>query len=125
MKLAPWGAHLWSKRFGSTTLDDRGLAVTSDAAGNVFLGARGGTGLDLGGGVLPGSSGATIGMFDASGNHVWSKRYGDSGDDVVTVTTDGAGDLLFTGSFNGSLSFGGSSLTSLGSFDVYAVKLGP
>jgi hypothetical protein len=44
----------------------------------------------------------------APGDHLWSKRFGDaSGEIVHGVTADGAGNVLVTGQFQGSMDFGG------------------
>jgi hypothetical protein len=62
--------------------------------------------------------------YSAAGAHVWSKRFGSSGDDLsYRLTVDSAGDVALAGKFQGSVSFGGTALTSAGGDDAFLVKL--
>jgi hypothetical protein len=64
-----------------------------------------------------------LAKFDTAGNHVWSKRFGDAGDQTGTsLAVDGAGNVLLTGSFSGSVDFGGGPLTSAGGRDIFLAK---
>jgi FlgD Ig-like domain/Beta-propeller repeat len=124
-KFSPTGAHLWSQRFGSTGLD-RGLAIAVDGSGNVTVtGAFSGT-VDFGGGPLVSAGGQDIfvASYDASGAHLWSKHFGDTGDDRGRgIAVDGSGDVLVTGQFAGTVDFGGGNLvSSVGSDDIFLAK---
>ena len=56
----------------------------------------------------------------------WALRFGDAADQYVTsIAADGAGDVIVTGYFAGTMSFGGSPLVSAGTFDVFVAKLDP
>jgi hypothetical protein len=56
----------------------------------------------------------------------WSQKFGDAaGQYVHGMAVDSAGNLLLTGSFAGSVDFGGGALTSAGANDAFVVKLGP
>jgi hypothetical protein len=126
-KLDASGNHSWSKRFGGAS-DQFGTALAADAAGNVvvtgyFLGS-----VDFGGGALTsaGSGDVFVAKLDASGNHVWSKRFGDSSTQLgEAVAIDGAGGVAVTGGFVGVVDFGGGSLISSGasSTDIFVAKL--
>jgi hypothetical protein len=114
------GNHLWSQRFGDS--NTQLIAnVAMDPANNVILsGTFLGT-IDLGGGPLVSSGGTDVfvAKLDASGNHVWSKHFGDSVlqttiDDRAMVV-DHAGDILWTGTFQGTIDFGGNPLVASGS----------
>ena len=66
-----------------------------------------------------------LGMPDC-GDHVWSKRFGDgSSQNGQGVTIDPMGNVLLVGYFQGTIDFGGGTLTSAGSNDVYVAKLAP
>ena len=46
--------------------------------------------------------------LDGNGNHVWSKRFGDSAPQFVDAIAVGAdGSVVLTGQFMGALDFGG------------------
>lgn len=118
------GAHQWSKRFGSTSFSDKaGIAV--DAAGNVFLvgfftGTANFGGLSL---VSAGLEDIFLVKLSPNGAHKWSKRFGStSADKGYGVAVDGSGNVIVVGSFQGSVNFGGSSLTSVGLEDIFVAK---
>jgi hypothetical protein len=121
------GAHMWSKRFGSTAADS-GSDVTVDSAGNVLItGIFRGT-VDFGGGGLVSGGDADIFVakyVGANGNHVWSKRFGSTGlDGGQAIVTDSTNDVFVTGSFIGSVDFGGGALMSTNTVsDIFLVKL--
>lgn len=60
------------------------------------------------------------------GANLFGSRFGGQGDDEGrSVAFDAAGNLYATGSFDGSIDFGGGALMSAGGKDVFVVKLGP
>ncbi len=109
--------HQWSKRFGDGA-NQVARSVTFDPSGNAILvGWMEGT-VDFGGGPLAavGSFDAYIAKFDPSGAHLWSKRFGDSGQQqIFSVATDAAGDIAVIGIFNGNIDLGGGNLASASS----------
>lgn len=83
--------------------------------------------MDFGGGAL-----TSAGLFDifvakyagTDGAHQWSKRFGSTSNDAgYGITVDATGDVVATGYFMGSVDFGGGSLTSAGTLDIFLVKL--
>lgn len=65
-----------------------------------------------------------VGKLSVAGEWVWATRAGGVGDDVasdVSVLADGS--AIVTGSFQGSASFGATTLTSAGSYDVFVAKI--
>lgn len=111
------GQTLWAKDFGAATLSSTQLprTVATDGAGAVIMGgALEGTvnfgGMDL---VSAGGTDAVLVKLDKLGNHVWSKRFGDVSDQVVTaVATDAMGNVFAAGTFYGTINLGGSDLTA-------------
>jgi hypothetical protein len=99
--------------------------IAADAVGNTFVvGAFTGT-LDLGGGPLVSAGGTDIfiARLDASGHHVWSRRFGDAADQsALGVAVDAQGGVLVTGSFTGTVDFGGGPLVSVGGTDVLVAR---
>jgi hypothetical protein len=125
VKYSATGQHVWSRRFGGTGTDV-GMAVGADSAGNVFVGGTFEGSVDFGGGSLTSAGLRDIFLvkYSAAGQHLWSKRFGGSGDDVLnSLAVDGAGDVALSGKFQGSVSFGGTTLTSAGGDDAFLAKL--
>lgn len=73
------------------------------------------------------SKGATdiyAGKFDADGKLLWLQQAGGAqGDNSYTITVDHEGSAWFSGSYSATAQFGGHSVTSAGSQDVYVAKL--
>jgi hypothetical protein len=109
------GNHEWSRAFGDTD-QDWGYGVAADDAGHVFItGLFRGT-VDFGGGPLTsaGSGDIFLAKYDAAGNHVWSRRFGNIGLNwSFGVAVDAAGNAVVTGLFGGTVDFGGGPLTGV------------
>ena len=55
--------------------------------------------------------------------HFWSQRFGSTGNDVGNaVAVDGSGNVVVTGSFTGTVDFGGGNLVSAGGTDIFVAK---
>ncbi len=121
------GSHVWSKRIGGS-LDDIARGVAVDGGGNVVLtGNFASSSVDFGGGALLNSGGADIFLakYSSGGTHVWSKRFGGSfsaAENGYDVATDGAGNVLLTGSVVDTIDFGGGPLPSDGWYDIFLAK---
>lgn len=118
-KFDPAGNCLWSKQFGHTEIHN----VALDASGSVVLAGSFGDyfteTIDLGGGPLINAGGEDIlvAKLDADGGHLWSKRFGDAAlQRAYGVAVDGSGDIVVSGTFQGSVDFGGGPLVSSGGF---------
>ena len=118
------GAHLWSQRFGDEEFQNSGPIAADDLGHIVLTGGLYGT-LDFGGGPLTsaGANDVFVAVFDGDGDHLWSRRFGDVADQYGTsVDAYGAGSIVLTGGLSGTADFGGGSLTSAGSEDVFIAK---
>jgi hypothetical protein len=125
-KYSAAGAHQWSKRFGNSTNNEVGYAVAMDGSGNVVVTGHFAGTVDFGGGPLT-ASGTNVDIyvakFDANGAHQWSQRFGNTQADVgYGIDVDGSGNVVVTGSFQGTVDFGGGGLTSLGSLEIFLAK---
>jgi hypothetical protein len=121
------GNHLWSQLFGDAA-EQYGYGVTADGSGNVAVTGHFEGTVDFGGGGLTsaGFRDAFLARFDAAGNHLWSQRFGDASDqDATGITADGSDNVIMTGSFEGTVDFGGGGLVSAGGYDIYVAKLSP
>lgn len=125
VKFSPSGEHLWSQRFGGE--DDQFLASAAvDGQDNVVLTGYFRSAVNFGGGdlVSAGKRDLYVATFSPSGEHQWSKRFGDAEDQYMgAVAVDDAGDIVFTGRFEGVMDLGGGAITSEGAMDVFVVKL--
>lgn len=124
------GPALWSKRFGGADSEEQ-VRLALDIAGNIYLAGEcfgTSTAIDLGGGPIAcGLPGVFIAKLTANGAHLWSRSF-DAGNGWATLeglTVDGAGNLLVTGRFEGTLTLGNLSLqsgASGGLYDLYVAK---
>ena len=122
------GSHLWSKGFGAT-FDDRLFALAADGTGALLLTGQFGGNIDFGGGVLVSSADnqdAFVAKLDASGGHVWSKRYGSSSQDAgFTLALGKQGVAAVGGIFGGTVDFGSGPLSSAGGSDGFVLRVVP
>jgi outer membrane protein assembly factor BamB len=95
-RFTPDGQLLWSKRFGDARPQrPTGLAVSR--VGHIALIGDSEGSLDFGGGALgsPDSPGSFVALFDAQGQHLWSRRPSDALDSWGgSATFDSEGHLL-------------------------------
>jgi hypothetical protein len=125
VKLDPKGKQVWAKRYGGSS-SEAALFVGVDKLGNVYASGTFSGSVDLGGGLLTSAGGNDIFVLglDKFGNHLWSKRAGNVGSDLVGSMDVGQdGGVYLTGRFAYSIDFGSGSLTSAGGDDLFAVKL--
>jgi putative metal-binding protein len=127
VKLDGNGSPLWSRTFGDAAAQTAD-SVATDPSGNVIIyGYFNGT-IDLGGGPLPSAGGSDlyVAKYSPTGVHLWSKRFGDSTNQLSKgLAVDASGNIIITGTINGTVTFGGASLTSAGNGDAFVAKLGP
>lgn len=114
----------WSKAIGST-LDQICHGVAVDSSSNVFITGEFQGSVDFGGGLLSSAGGRDIFLakYTSQGDYQWALSFGDASEQIsYSVAVDSTGNVLITGSFQGSLDFGGDVLTSVGSTDIYLAK---
>ncbi len=121
------GTSEWVVSFGSSS-SDRGLDVAVDGAGNVYVCGFFKGNMNLGNGVTLSSNGgsqdAFVAKFNASGQALWAKAGGSSGDadQARGVDVDGSGNVFITGQFSGEGSFGAFTVNSEGGNDAFTAK---
>jgi gliding motility-associated-like protein len=125
-KVSPTGLYLWVVKAGGAG-SDRPFSIKTDAAGNSYL-----TGFFYGTATFGslsvtanGLQDAFIAKYDNAGNCLWVKNAGGSLADIGNgITVDNSGNVIVTGEFSGTASFGSLSLTSMSnSVDVFTTKL--
>ena len=129
------GNFVWARGFGGTGFEGA-YVLHTDGAGNIYVGGQFQQTADFDPGsgtntlTSNGNSDAFISKFDTSGNFIWARGFGGVGtDDVNSLKTDLAGNLLITGAFSSTVDFdpgtGTSNLISNGDKDVYISKFDP
>jgi hypothetical protein len=124
VKLDPDGKHLWSKRFGDAEEQEAGgVAVGPDGA-VVVAGSFEGT-IDLGGGPLAsaGADDVFLVKLDATGKHLWSKRFGDAeAQHGRALGVDAASDVVLVGDAQGKIDLGGGPLQSRDATSLFLAR---
>lgn len=113
----------WVRTFTNTSAGWSGMAgigrpVAFGAGGSVLL-AGAHIGADIGGGLLgwvEGQSDLFVARFSPAGEHLWSRGYGGPGSDKAQGIVDDAvtGDVLFTGRFDGQITFDSQTIAESG-----------
>ena len=94
------GTEVWTRQFGSTSLDQaNGVAV--DASGVYVAGETLGA---LSGQISAGSKDAFVRKYDLLGTEVWTRQVGTSSSDQANGVSVDAGDVYLTGQTSGTLS---------------------
>lgn len=135
-KLSPEGTALLTRTFpGSRPAGARDDVVSAardvavDGTGNVVLFGQVHGSVSFGPSPL-----VALGLVDVfvaklttDLEHLWSKRYGDDGDQSAYAgSLDAAGNIVATGLFSGAIDFGGASpLVSAGGTDAFLVQFSP
>lgn len=119
------GNVLWAKKAGGTNkdaasgidVDDNGNSyITGEFQGNATFGSTMLTSTSF----LPD---IFIAKYDESGNVLWAKSAGGSNSDYGrNIEVDGSGKSFITGEFEGSASFGSTSLTTSGGVDIFIAR---
>jgi VCBS repeat-containing protein len=134
-RLAPVGDFGFAFGLGGPS-NDQGLAIATDSAGNVFVAGAfvGSADFDPGPGVVTlstpagsaaGTTDAFVAKYDPAGNLLWARRMGGTASDRASaLAVDDLGDVHVAGQFAGtSATFGGTTLASAGSNDVFVTDL--
>ena len=119
------GLHQWSQWYGSSG-NDEGQDIVVDASGNVIVTGQYGGAINFSGGAgTPGFGSLDVFVLklDGAGAYQWSKGMGGLNPDAgYGVAVDASHNVFLTGTFNGTVDFGGGPLISAGSSDVFVVK---
>lgn len=125
VKLDADGDPVWSFTGGGPDSQGAELIAVDGTGAVAIAGAFSGS-VDMGSGALPGSEvDIFLSRFSAAGNHLWTRAVGDpSGQHNGGLVFDAAGTIVWTGTFEGVIGFGGASLTA-SSEDVFVALADP
>ncbi len=119
-------AYLWGKHFGEDNANQIGFDLAIDSQGSVILAGSFRGSLDFGGGpiVSNGDEDFFIAKFDALGNHLWSRGFGDAQQQICYSIAVGPDDTIVMAGWNfGSIDLGGGAVASAGMADIWIAKL--
>jgi hypothetical protein len=126
LKLEPDGDLIWAKSYGTPGAESA-TTVAVDGKGAIYMAGTLTLAIDLGGGPLWGNKGSVdvfLARLDASGKHVWSKRYGDSlGQWIHDIAAHPAGGVVIAGRFEGTIDLGDGPLVSGGGTDAFVARI--
>ena len=128
-KLDELGNFLWAKLMPGNE-SNTPYAIATDSQNNVVItgGFKGTVDFDPGVGTFNLTSYGLLDIFVAklnpSGDFMWAKQMGGIGSEwAAGVTVDGSDNILLTGNFKETSDFGGVSLSTDESIDVFVCKL--
>ncbi len=104
-------------------------SILVDTAGNIYCAGSFEMFIDADPGAASslinslGGKDAFLAKYDPNGNLIWAKGLGGTGyDEVGAMQLDNSGNVYLAGCFEGTGNFGGSTLTSIGTYDLYIAK---
>ena len=119
------GSWIWARSNGGSG-DSEGDSVATLADGSSIVTGYFAASVTFGSTTLTSAGGNDmfVAKADASGGWVWAKRAGGSGyEQGLKIKTLPDGSSLVTGYFQGSASFGTTTLTTFGGNDIFVAKL--
>jgi hypothetical protein len=119
------GNHLWSHSLWTEFGYAVSYGIATDDSGNVFLaGEFSGTLYSASGSLTSaGGSDIVIAKYSPAGSRLWWRSLGGTGlDQGFDIAPDDLGNVIATGSFSGTVDFGGGTLTSVGEYDAFIAK---
>jgi hypothetical protein len=127
-KLDSLGNVLWAKNARGTSYDECfGIAV--DPSGDIYItGWFASPTLSFSDSTLTNAGGhdVFVAKYDPSGNVLWAKQgAGSAYEEGQCLATDPAGNIYVMGRFQGTTTFGDTTLTAEGVWDVFLVKYSP
>jgi PKD repeat protein len=126
-KLDSDGNWLWAQKAGGTS-SDYGSAIAVDNSGNSYVVGSFWTAASFGSTALisSGPSDFFVAKMDSDGNWLWAQKAGGTSYDACRgIAVDSSGNSYVTGGFNGSVSFGSTTINSGSTsyFDIYVAKM--
>jgi hypothetical protein len=125
-KYDPTGKWLWNVTAGVAGGTEVGAHVATDPTGDVLVSGTYQQAVSFGGPALPAGTtpGTFVAKFDPSGSFVWSKGFaGSSPNQSNDLCVDATGASIVVGNFQGKMTFGTTTLKSVGSTDAFVAKL--
>lgn len=125
-KIDASGAWVWATKAGGTSGADEGVGVSALPDGSTIVSGVFGSSVSFGSTTLTsaGDDDAFVAKIDAAGSFVWATQAGGMGtDQAFRVSTLADGSAIFEGYFEGTATFGATTLTSAGGQDYFVAKV--
>lgn len=119
------GSVVWAKAFGGSGAD-YGRDIATHADGKAVVTGRFQETVSFSGIALTSADGYDlfIACLHTDGSVAWAKAFGGSGTDYARgIATRSDGTMVVAGSFAGTVNFGGTTLTPVGSSDIIVLSL--
>lgn len=119
------GTALWSKHFPGFGGSESGTGLAVDSDGNVSISGNFAGNINIDGQPLTSSStDVFVAKFSPAGDCLWAGRFGGAGfDSSADLAVDSTGHAIITGFFQETTDFGGQTLTSAGSLDIFLCRV--
>lgn len=113
-------ALLWARSFtGGGLQDANALALRTN---KLWVGGSFITTINFGGAVHNSPLNAYIALFTTDGAYQWSAAFNLGGGSLLAAAVDSGDNVYVAGFFDGTTNFGGSALTTAGSYDIFLAK---
>jgi hypothetical protein len=125
-KISASGVFVWGTSAGGATSSDEGIGVSAMSDGSAIVSGTFEGPATFGSTVLTGTgdSDAFVAKIDAAGSFVWATEAGGtSTDQAFRVSTLADGSAIFEGHFEGTATFGSTTLASAGGEDYFVAKV--
>jgi hypothetical protein len=125
-KISASGVFVWGTSAGGATSSDEGIGVSAMSDGSAIVSGTFEGPATFGSTVLTGTgdSDAFVAKIDAAGSFVWATEAGGtSTDQAFRVSTLADGSAIFEGHFEGTATFGSTTLVSAGGQDYFVAKV--
>lgn len=133
LKLNSTGDFVWARNLGGTGTD-YGRTVAVDASSNVYVGGYFSSTGDFDPGVgtanltSAGGNDAFVAKLNSSGNYLWAKGIGSTGNDfILSLDLDASSNAIITGRYYNTVDFdpgaGTFNLTSAGDGEIFLLRL--
>jgi hypothetical protein len=125
VKLDAAGNFLWARSGGTVGNDDAGRGIAADTAGNVYVAGEVRDAGSFGPITYSGADIADIyiAKYDTNGTIQYLKQFGGGGGDYAYAIAAYGDTVYATGLFNGTASFGPTTLSSQGINDIFVAAI--
>jgi len=112
----------WAKNVASSR-SSGARAIDKDVSGKTYLFGNFDGSITFGSTTLTGTNDIYIANYDQSGIFQWAVKAGGSNFEIAyDIACDNSGNSYITGVYNGTATFGTTTLTSLGNYEIFIAK---
>jgi hypothetical protein len=120
------GTLQWVRQAGGAGAFNYGYGIAVDGSGNVFITGYIAAATDFSGTTLTpvGNNDVYVAKYNSTGTFQWAVNSGASGKYTIGrgIAIDASGNAVIAGEFQGSVNFGGTTLTAIGNKDIFVAS---